>query len=283
MIASGLERVFEIGPAYRAEKHDTPRHINEFVSLDVEMAFIESEQELMDLETRILAAIFRGDQGNEPARPGCLEGGGAGSCAVRADPPGLPRRGQGDRLPGDGQEGLRDQPRRASASLCDWALKNARNRGGVRLCLPAQVTALLYVPRREQQDAVLRPAFPRAGGHLGKHADQPVRHARGEPEDIRPEPGGFPTIFPSSSTAARPMAALPSAGAADAEDPGAGQRQGSDPVPAGQEADQAVARDAALREDGPGLCAARVDRCSERRRIRGPSVHDPLTGRLTCS
>ncbi|HVO38626.1 MAG TPA: aspartate--tRNA(Asn) ligase [Spirochaetia bacterium] len=58
MIASGLERVFEIGPAYRAEKHDTPRHINEFVSLDVEMAFIESEQELMDLETRILASIF---------------------------------------------------------------------------------------------------------------------------------------------------------------------------------------------------------------------------------
>ncbi len=60
MIASGLERVFEIGPAYRAEKHDTPRHINEFVSMDVEMAFIESEQELMDLESGILAAIFSG-------------------------------------------------------------------------------------------------------------------------------------------------------------------------------------------------------------------------------
>jgi nondiscriminating aspartyl-tRNA synthetase len=58
LIASGLERVFEIGPAYRAEKHDTPRHINEFVSLDVEMAFIESEQDLMDLEARILSAIF---------------------------------------------------------------------------------------------------------------------------------------------------------------------------------------------------------------------------------
>jgi nondiscriminating aspartyl-tRNA synthetase len=60
LVASGLERVFEIGPAYRAEKHDTPRHINEFTSLDIEMAFIESEQELMDLETRILAAIFEG-------------------------------------------------------------------------------------------------------------------------------------------------------------------------------------------------------------------------------
>jgi len=58
MVASGLERVFEIGTAYRAEKHDTPRHINEFVSMDVEMAFIESEQDLMDLETRILASIY---------------------------------------------------------------------------------------------------------------------------------------------------------------------------------------------------------------------------------
>lgn len=60
LVAAGLERVFEVGPAYRAEKHDTPRHINEFVSLDVEMAFIESEQDLMDLETGILAAIFGG-------------------------------------------------------------------------------------------------------------------------------------------------------------------------------------------------------------------------------
>ena len=66
MVASGMERVFEVGPAYRAEKHDTPRHINEFVSMDVEMAFIESEQELMDLETRILAAIFRGVRESNP-------------------------------------------------------------------------------------------------------------------------------------------------------------------------------------------------------------------------
>ncbi|HTZ51514.1 MAG TPA: aspartate--tRNA(Asn) ligase, partial [Spirochaetia bacterium] len=60
LVAAGFERVFEIGPAYRAEKHDTPRHINEFVSLDVEMAFIESEQDLMDLEGGILSAIFGG-------------------------------------------------------------------------------------------------------------------------------------------------------------------------------------------------------------------------------
>ena len=60
MVASGLERVFEIGAAYRAEKHDTPRHLNEYVSLDVEMAFIDDERELIELEKRILKSVFAG-------------------------------------------------------------------------------------------------------------------------------------------------------------------------------------------------------------------------------
>lgn len=60
MVASGMERVFEIGAAYRAEKHDTPRHLNEYVSLDVEMGFIESEHDLMDLEVGLLGHIFAG-------------------------------------------------------------------------------------------------------------------------------------------------------------------------------------------------------------------------------
>ncbi|MDR1444474.1 MAG: aspartate--tRNA(Asn) ligase [Treponema sp.] len=58
MVASGLERVFEIGPVYRAEKHDTPRHLNEYVSLDLEIGFIESELELIELERELLAHIF---------------------------------------------------------------------------------------------------------------------------------------------------------------------------------------------------------------------------------
>jgi nondiscriminating aspartyl-tRNA synthetase len=58
MVASGMERVFEVAPAYRAEKHDTPRHLNEYVSMDVEMGFIESERELIGLERGILKAVF---------------------------------------------------------------------------------------------------------------------------------------------------------------------------------------------------------------------------------
>ncbi len=58
MVANGMEQVFEIGAAYRAEKHETPRHLNEYVSLDIEMGFIETDQELMDLEVGILGYIF---------------------------------------------------------------------------------------------------------------------------------------------------------------------------------------------------------------------------------
>ena len=58
MVASGMERVFEIGHAYRAEKHDTPRHINEYVSLDVEMGFIDSEMPLIEIERDFFTYLF---------------------------------------------------------------------------------------------------------------------------------------------------------------------------------------------------------------------------------
>lgn len=58
MVASGLERVFEVAPAYRAEKHDTPRHLNEYVSMDLEMAYIDSERDLIALEKGLLSSIF---------------------------------------------------------------------------------------------------------------------------------------------------------------------------------------------------------------------------------
>lgn len=53
-----FERVFEVAPVYRAEEHATSRHLNEYLSLDVEMGFIESEEDVMDLETRVLAAMM---------------------------------------------------------------------------------------------------------------------------------------------------------------------------------------------------------------------------------
>lgn len=58
MVGAGYERVYEIGHVYRAEKHDTSRHLNEYVSLDFEMGFIKDEQEVMDLQNRLLAYMF---------------------------------------------------------------------------------------------------------------------------------------------------------------------------------------------------------------------------------
>lgn len=53
-----FERVFEIGPVYRAEEHNTIRHLNEYISLDFEMGFIESEKDLIAMETKLLRYVF---------------------------------------------------------------------------------------------------------------------------------------------------------------------------------------------------------------------------------
>ncbi|MCL2775573.1 MAG: aspartate--tRNA(Asn) ligase [Oscillospiraceae bacterium] len=53
-----FERVYEIAPVFRAEKHDTSRHINEYTSVDLEMGFIESFYDIMKLEIKMLAEIF---------------------------------------------------------------------------------------------------------------------------------------------------------------------------------------------------------------------------------
>lgn len=55
-IASGLERVFELAPCFRAENSNTNRHATEFTSLDLEFAYINSYEEVMDLEEDLLIA-----------------------------------------------------------------------------------------------------------------------------------------------------------------------------------------------------------------------------------
>ena len=54
-----FERVFEIAPCYRAEKHNTSRHLNEFISLDVEMGFIKGQEEVMEIEMNLLRYITK--------------------------------------------------------------------------------------------------------------------------------------------------------------------------------------------------------------------------------
>lgn len=58
MVGAGFERVFEIGHAYRAEEHNTNRHLNEYVSMDLEMGFIEDERDVMIMEEELLKYII---------------------------------------------------------------------------------------------------------------------------------------------------------------------------------------------------------------------------------
>ncbi len=48
------DRVFEVGPVFRAEKHNTTRHLNEYSSMDFEMGYIDSFEDIMAMETGFL-------------------------------------------------------------------------------------------------------------------------------------------------------------------------------------------------------------------------------------
>ncbi|MBR4435068.1 MAG: aspartate--tRNA(Asn) ligase [Clostridia bacterium] len=54
-MASGFERIFEVGPVFRAEKSFTSKHTTEFTGFDLEMSYIESYRDVMDMEAGMLA------------------------------------------------------------------------------------------------------------------------------------------------------------------------------------------------------------------------------------
>ena len=83
-VIAGLERVFEIGPVFRAEPHHTSRHLNEYHSLDIELGFIESFHDVMDYVEGFIRSLA-GRVEEEPARR-ALE-------TYSAEPPRLPASG----------------------------------------------------------------------------------------------------------------------------------------------------------------------------------------------
>lgn len=54
MMVGVFDRVFETAPVFRAEKHNTKRHLNEYTSLDFEMGYIDGFEEIMAMETGFL-------------------------------------------------------------------------------------------------------------------------------------------------------------------------------------------------------------------------------------
>ncbi len=53
------EKVFEVAPVFRAEPHNTSRHLNEYTSLDLEMGFIKDEKDIIKLENRLLGYMTK--------------------------------------------------------------------------------------------------------------------------------------------------------------------------------------------------------------------------------
>lgn len=58
MMVGVFGRVYEAGPVFRAEKHDTARHLNEYTSVDFEMGYIESFRDIMAMEVGMLKAAI---------------------------------------------------------------------------------------------------------------------------------------------------------------------------------------------------------------------------------
>jgi nondiscriminating aspartyl-tRNA synthetase len=58
MLVPVYECVFEIAPVFRAEHHDTSRHLNEYISMDLEMGFIDDFTDVMNMETGVLKYIM---------------------------------------------------------------------------------------------------------------------------------------------------------------------------------------------------------------------------------
>ena len=57
LVSAGINRVFEVGPAFRAEKHNTVQHLNEFSSLDIEMAFSDHNDAMEMLQNAVVHGI----------------------------------------------------------------------------------------------------------------------------------------------------------------------------------------------------------------------------------
>lgn len=58
MMVGVFERVFEIGPVFRAEPHDTTRHLNQYTSLDAEMGFVQDHYTVMRTLTKTIVGML---------------------------------------------------------------------------------------------------------------------------------------------------------------------------------------------------------------------------------
>ncbi len=235
MVSSGMERVYEVAPAYRAEKHDTPRHLNEYVSLDLEMAFIDSELELIDLEKRLLAHIFARVAERNGTELEMWKASVPSAEAVAASPVIAhdEARDIASRECGKKLYDINPRSRARPVRVVDartWLRPRLRER------IPAQGPPLLRLPQRSLSHDELRRPVPRPRDNHRGQADQRLRHAPRQSRQVRPLREGHGGLHVDLQVRLpAPRRLRHRLRAADAEDPRADEREGGEPVPAGQE------------------------------------------------
>lgn len=116
-----FERVFEIGPVYRAEKHSTSRHLNEYIGLDFEMGFISGMEDIMQMETAMLRSVIQAVGRTRAAEIELL----GATLPEVGDIPAVTFMEARDILIKSGKKaGKWDLEPEDEQILCDWAKKN---------------------------------------------------------------------------------------------------------------------------------------------------------------
>ncbi len=198
-----FERVYETGPVFRAEPHDTARHLAEYVSLDAELGFISSHRDVLAVLRHALAGMTAAVR--EQAGP-AVERLGVTVPEVPAEFPVIHFR---DAL--DLAGAPPDEPDLAPAheqALGRVGGPRARQRLPRRRGLPDAQAPVLHPPAARRRALVeqLRPAVPWRGTGHRRPAAAPLRRLPGRHPGPRRGPGrlrGLPRLFRARHAAAR--------------------------------------------------------------------------------
>jgi nondiscriminating aspartyl-tRNA synthetase len=118
-----FERVYEIGPAFRAEPHDTARHLAQYTSLDAEVGFITDHHDVMAVLREVVAGMVAGVRGRARFAVDLLE------LALPAVPERIPEISFTDALEliarqgGEDPRGELDLAPGHERWLCEWAVR----------------------------------------------------------------------------------------------------------------------------------------------------------------
>ncbi|MER5999418.1 aspartate--tRNA(Asn) ligase [Nonomuraea sp. NPDC003707] len=111
-----FERVFEVGPVFRAEPHDTVRHLAQYTSLDAELGFVRDHRDVMAVLREVVAGMLESVRRRAPS---AVERAGAVLPEVPAEIPAI-HFTEAQELTGSAEPDLSPAQERW---LCEWAAK----------------------------------------------------------------------------------------------------------------------------------------------------------------